>query len=68
MYCSRFVFNTQKSDDQINTEKYRNSTLIKKKNCRYQIASVSADTQNFRDRFWKNGIVTSLMCTKVDRV
>lgn len=27
------MFNTQKSDDQVNTQKYGNFTLIKKKSC-----------------------------------
>ncbi len=40
---------TQKSDDQVNTQKYRNSTLIKKKTA---LGSESADTQNFLDWIW----------------
>ncbi len=48
------MFNTQKSDDQVNTEKYRDSKLHKKikyKTLRwYRIGSVSADPQNLRYR------------------
>ncbi len=36
MKLSIFVFNTQNSDDQVNTLRYRNSTLITKK-CWYRI-------------------------------
>ncbi len=43
------VFNTQKRDDRVNTEKYRNSKLQKKNFA--GIGSVSADPQNLRDRF-----------------
>ncbi len=44
------MFNTQKSDDRVNTEKYRNSKLHQKKNLHwYRIGSVSADPQNLRD-------------------
>ncbi len=56
------LFNTQKSGDQVNTQKYRNSTLIKKKKSdRIGIG----DTQNFLDQIWKNGIVASLFFTQV---
>ncbi len=55
------LFNTQKSGDQVNTQKYRNSTLIKKKKSdRIGIG----DTQNFLDQIWKNGIVASLFFTQ----
>ncbi len=58
------MFNTLKSDDQVNAAKYRNSTLItKKKLCWYRIRLVSADPQNFQYRIGseKNGIVVSLV-------
>ncbi len=47
------------------TQKYRNSSLIRKNKKKQQpaIGSELADTQNFLDRIGKNGIVVSLMPT-----
>ncbi len=44
-------------------QKYRNSTLKKKQQKKTALGSESADTQNFLDRIWKNGIVASLFMT-----
>lgn len=53
--CSRY---RQKSDDQVNTEKYRNSTLNLKKLHWNRIGAVSADTQNFLYRIGFEKIVS----------
>ncbi len=56
-----YMFNTQKSDDRVNTEKYRNSKLhIKKKTC----TGIDQSSEfAVSDRFWKNGIFAALLKT-----
>ncbi len=57
------MFNTQKSEDRVNTGKYRNSKLHKNKNKNKNkkcagIGSVSDDPQNLRDRIGSEKIVS----------
>ncbi len=48
---------TQKSDEQVNTLRYRNSKLIKKKTA--GIGSISVDTQTFWYRIGPKKVVSS---------
>ncbi len=55
------MFNAHKSDDQVNRQRYTNSTLIKKKNLR-RIGSDLTDSQNLLDRIGSEyGVVASLL-------
>ncbi len=55
-----FICLTQKSDDRVNTEKYRNSNLHIKKTC----AGIDQSSEfAVSDWFWKNGIFASILKT-----
>ncbi len=56
------MFNSKKSDDQVNTEKYRNSIWIKKSTLVSDWIGIDRSSEfSGSDRFRKNGIVASLL-------